>query len=314
MTAEATPRVALILNPTSRVARRAALALEKACAARGVTDPLVLSTTVAEPGGPQARAALEAGADRVVVAGGDGTVRQVAGVLAEHPRPVTLGIVPAGTANLFARNLALPRADLLAAARIALTARPRAVDLGWVRLLDSTGGEQRLAFGVVVGIGHDADAVADVDPALKARLRWLAYFEPGVRRLHRRPRRLTVRVDDGQVGGESVWSLLVVNSATLPAGGQVVPGARLDDGLLHLATVAPRHLVDWSRIAVTGMTGRHRDHPALRYRTGRVVEVISTDPVTVQVDGDPVPDIVSARVELSPGGLLVAAPARNLRR
>ena len=71
--------------------------------------------------------------------------------------------------------------------------------------------------------------------------------------------------------------------------------------------VSPRSLLDWGRIAVTGM-GRvtPADHPALRYREGRELVVEAPEPVLAQVDGDVVPDIVGARLSVLPGALDVA--------
>ena len=104
-----------------------------------------------------------------------------------------------------------------------------------------------------------------------------------------------------------LWTVLAVNAARLPGGVRVVPGAHLDDGVLHTVLVSPRTLLDWGRIAVTGM-GRvtPTDHPALRYRTGRELVIDSPEPVLAQVDGDVVPDIVGARVTVLPGALDVA--------
>src|SRR5690606_1966454 len=134
--------------------------------------------------------ALAAGVDRLVVAGGDGTVRAVAGALAEGLADsggtggcTVLGVVPSGTANLFARGLGLPTRDLRGAARIAVTGPARSAALGRAELADRLGASTVHPFLVVVGLGHDADTVAALDTRLKQRVRWLAYFEPGLRRL-----------------------------------------------------------------------------------------------------------------------------------
>jgi Diacylglycerol kinase catalytic domain len=75
------------------------------CAELEWAAPLWLETTVEDPGGGQAKLALAAGADMVLVCGGDGTIRQVAQVLAGSG--TALGLVPAGTSNVLARNLAI---------------------------------------------------------------------------------------------------------------------------------------------------------------------------------------------------------------
>lgn len=301
-----TPRVALVLNPLARLAGPARSAVEQACEAAGLGAPLVLTTTVAEPGESQAREALAAGVERVVVAGGDGTVRLVAGVLAGSS--AVLGVVPVGTANLFARSAGVPLGDVRAAARVAVTGTGRPLDLGRARLVGADDRVQEHPFLVVVGLGHDAEVVEALDPALKRRLRWLAYFEPGLRRLSRPGRPVTLVLDGDVERTESLWSLLAVNAARLPLGARIVPTARPDDGMLHLVLVAPRHLRDWGRVVRTGLGGRHTDHPALRYAAGRELRVSLAEPAAVQVDGDVVTAIVSARIMIEPGVLTVALP------
>lgn len=99
------PVVAVIVNPVHRLAMPALVAALRTVESLGWDAPLVLRTSVESPGGEQAREALAAGADRVLVIGGDGTVRLVAEVLAGTE--CVMGIVPTGTANLAARNLGL---------------------------------------------------------------------------------------------------------------------------------------------------------------------------------------------------------------
>ncbi|GGK70466.1 diacylglycerol/lipid kinase family protein [Ornithinimicrobium pekingense] len=306
-------RLALVVNPSSRAAHHAVGAVSAAVQEAGLGEPLVLSTTPHEPGGPQTRYAVARGVERVVVAGGDGTVREVAGALSlailqsSPSHRVPLGVVPVGTANLFARSALLPVGDVREAARRAVTGGARPTDLGRARLTSATGGVSEHAFLVVAGVGHDAATLAAVRPAHKANVRWLAYFLPGVLRLGRPGHALRLVVDGERVHAGPLWTVLAVNAARLPGGIRVVPGAHLDDGLLHTVLVSPRTLLDWGRIAVTGM-GRVTpgDHPALRYRTGRELVVDAPEPVLAQVDGDVVPDIVGARVTVLPGALDVA--------
>ena len=84
------------------------------------------ATSAEDPGYAQASRALEDGADLIVAAGGDGTVRMVA--LAVSGSHVPMAIVPAGTGNMLARNLGIPLA-LEPAVRRALSGRERVIDL-----------------------------------------------------------------------------------------------------------------------------------------------------------------------------------------
>ncbi len=87
-----------------------------------------------DPGKSAAEQAIADGAEVVIAAGGDGTVRAVAGHLAETGANVDLGIVPLGTGNLLARNLEVPLNDLEAAMDRAITGTPQSIDMGWVEI------------------------------------------------------------------------------------------------------------------------------------------------------------------------------------
>ena len=120
-------RAAIILNPTklddlSLLRRR----VDSEVLSAGWRPTVWLETTAEDPGHAAARAALDAGVDLVLVAGGDGTVRVVASELAGTG--VSMALLPSGTGNLLARNLSVPL-DTDAALRLALTGRPRRIDV-----------------------------------------------------------------------------------------------------------------------------------------------------------------------------------------
>ena len=120
-------RAAVILNPTklddlSLLRRR----VDSEVLSAGWRPTVWLETTAEDPGHAAARAALDAGVDLVLVAGGDGTVRVVASELAGTG--VSMALLPSGTGNLLARNLSVPL-DTDAALRLALTGQPRRIDV-----------------------------------------------------------------------------------------------------------------------------------------------------------------------------------------
>lgn len=328
--APSTRRVAAVVNPV-HAASRAALADLRACCARlGLEAPDVYETTIESPGLEQARAAIAAGADVVVAVGGDGTVREVAHALAGGDVP--LGIVPTGTANLYARNAGLHglHRDLLAL--LAIAGAPEPADLGVVALTttcpdpplsaspalgppsndpDRDRVHERI-FLVVVGIGHDADTVADVQHHDKRRHGWVSYVLPGLRRLGDPPIDVHVDLDGRAPVSARAWSVLLANTGRLPAGVRVVPDARPNDGALHVTVVAPSGAGQLARIAAAGVRPRYRAPDGLTYRRGTRATVEAAEPRRVQIDGDVVEGVTRLEARIEPGALLVhTLPSRQ---
>ncbi len=159
------PLPAVVVNPSKLEDVDAArAAITEVCTEHGWSEPLWIETTEEDPGVGQARQAVEAGADVVMVCGGDGTVRSAAQVLAGSG--VTMGLLPAGTGNLLARNMDMTLDDLSGAARVALTGDDRPIDVGWMKV-DS--GEEQV-FLVMAGMGFDAEIMANAPEALKAKV------------------------------------------------------------------------------------------------------------------------------------------------
>lgn len=273
-------RSALVVNPSKGGWERALDEVTSAARASGWPEPAVHLTTRAETGRAQTEAAVAAGAEVVVAAGGDGTVRAVAhGV---SGTAAGLGIVPIGTANLLAHNLGLPT-DVPAAARAALTGPPRSIDLGLARVDDEA---EDLPFVVLSGMGHDAATVAATRPGLKDRIGWPAYLAPAARSALRRPVPMTVRHDDGPEREVLAWSILAANCSRVRAGVAIAPGGLLDDGLLDVLEVTVRRPGQWLGVAAKGTLGLTRDVAGLQTRASTEVTLTSEQPLHVQLDGD----------------------------
>src|SRR5215475_512079 len=132
--------------------------LRKRIAEETSTEPLWYEVSKSRKAPKRARAALKEGADLVFVWGGDGIVQRCLDVLSGSA--TTVAIVPAGTANLLAGNLGIPK-DLPEAVRIGFHGSRRKLDLGKVN------GEH---FAVMAGVGFDAAMIGDADRELKDRL------------------------------------------------------------------------------------------------------------------------------------------------
>ena len=138
-------------------------------ASQGIDTPLWFEVDKSRKAPKRARLALEQGADHVLIWGGDGMVQRCIDVLAG--RGATIGILPAGTANLFATNLGIPR-DFDGALDVALHGTLRALDVGVIN------GEH---FAVMAGTGFDAEMIKEADRGLKDRFGRAAYVWTGAK-------------------------------------------------------------------------------------------------------------------------------------
>lgn len=295
------PLPAVVLNP-SHVKDLATLRAQvtSVCVELGWAPPLWLLTTIEDPGGGQTRAALAAGAEVVLACGGDGTVRQVAQVLAGSG--TALGLLPTGTANLLARNLALVLNDPAHATRIALSGRNRAIDVGRV-LIDDQAEEH--VFLVMAGVGFAAAIMTGAPHELKTRLGSLAYFVSGARALSAPRAPITLAVDGRSEPPYQVRTVVVGNCGKLLAGLVLLPAAELDDGLLDVVTIGPKNIFGWLGVTAQVLTRRRRDHRLVRYWQGRTILLSADAPQQAQLDGDPLGDVRAMRMRIDPGALLV---------
>ncbi|WP_159792620.1 diacylglycerol/lipid kinase family protein [Puerhibacterium puerhi] len=127
-------RLAVVVNPSKDGVEELVEVVRRVCSEAALPEPMFFETTIEDPGEGQARAALEAGADVVVAAGGDGTVRAVAAAMVDTDVPMAL--LPAGTGNLLARNLDIPVTSVEEAMAVVLAGRDRRIDVGWARILE----------------------------------------------------------------------------------------------------------------------------------------------------------------------------------
>lgn len=300
-------RVALVLNPTKTRSGAVRAALEQLCTEAGWEPPLVLETTVADPGTGQAARAVEAGVDLVIAAGGDGTVRAVARAVARTH--AALGLVPLGTGNLLVRNLGLPYHDVEGCLRAALHGSERRIDMARISLRDARAGTaSEQPFLVMGGLGFDASVMADAREDLKQRFGWLAYSEAGVRHLPGRRRRISISLDGQPPQTRKVRSVLVANCGKLPAGVDFVPDAVIDDGRLDVVVLSPRSLLGWTWMAAKILLRHPGGIPVISYYRAREITVWSADPVETQLDGDPSGAVSSLTAWADPGALRVRVP------
>ena len=322
------PTYAVVANP-ARVRDLALLRrlVDGAAAARGWRGVGWCETSADDGGTAAARSAVDAGADVVLVAGGDGTLRAaVHGLLESAPRTKrrsrldgptdpsqeaeanpALAVVPFGSGDLLARNLRVPL-DVRDAVALAFDGDPAPLDLLQVR----AAGREEYAL-VMAGIGADAAVLADTREPLKRLLGAGAYLFAGVRHVRARPVHTSIAMD----GAEPVWgyaSLVGVgNVGELRPGVALMPGADAADGQLDVVAASPRHARDVLRMMAGTLVGSRREHGLDRYRGARV-EVTTASPVPCHVDGDLIGEVTSLTAEVTPAALRVRTSFGSIRQ
>jgi diacylglycerol kinase family enzyme/membrane-associated phospholipid phosphatase len=298
-----TREVLVILNPVKiENAEAFRHMLDARALELGWNPPVWVETTIEDPGHSMARRAIESGADLVVVCGGDGTVRTVCGELAGSGIPV--GVVPAGTGNLLARNLDLPL-YLNAAIEVALNGQDRAIDL--VRI-EGDGLGEREHFLVMAGMGLDAALMSGVNERVKAKVGWLAYFVSGVRNIMFPAVRLEISLDDGPVTRHWARTVVVGNVGFLQAGLPLLPDATLDDGRIDVVIINPVRFLHWFRVVTRVLTRGKKLDDTVNRMTGRSVTIRAGTETPRQIDGDAIDPGRELIATVLHGRLLVRAP------
>ena len=205
------------------------------------------STSLEDAGQSVTRTAVEQGAAVVIAAGGDGTVRAVAEALRESGVPIAL--IPSGTGNLLARNLALPLTDPTGSIRTAFTGSDRRIDVGIAEIERADGSREQHTFVVMAGLGLDAKMIALTNPKLKKAVGWLAYIDAGVRAIpDLKPVKLRFSIDGAPERTTSVHTIIIGNCGTLPGGILLLPDAQPDDGVLDIAALKPSGPFGWLKV------------------------------------------------------------------
>ncbi|MGD8238218.1 MAG: diacylglycerol kinase family lipid kinase [Armatimonadota bacterium] len=289
-------RALLIANPASRKLMRGLQAESLAERLQGPDTDVTCRLTSA-PGEASALAceAPSAGFDTVVVAGGDGTVREAVDGLVGTDVP--LGIIPTGTGNVLRRHLRLPR-SAEGACEVIKGGRTQRFDLG-------RGGGRH--FVLHAGAGHDANVVRRVPAPMKAALGELAFVGAMVQVLAREQQwRMHVRVDDAEWEGRA-WAVIVANSSSYAWRMRLVPHARTDDGLLDVAIFGACGVLAFAGLHIRALLGEHLKSRHVHVLRGTEVEVHAEPTAPVQMDGDLV-GITPLRCAVVPAAISLIVP------
>ena len=300
-------RAVLIYNPAAgRRRNRRRLEINRALQALAAHVDSVAAWPTDEPHAATrlAREACESGADLVLACGGDGTVNEIVNGLAGSQ--VTLGVLPAGTANVLAVETGLPL-DPVEAARRLPDSEPHRLSLG--RLCRAGGPPGGRYFLLMAGAGVDAHVVYTLHPGLKARLGIVAYFLAVAAEVWRHKPVFTV--ETGEARYECTYAL-AAKCAGYGGRIRIASGAHLLDEPLELVLFHTRrrfrYLVYLGAV-LAGALPRLADVTVLKATSLRLS---ATGLLHVQVDGEyagPLP----ATIEIVPEALTLLLPRDYVR-
>jgi diacylglycerol kinase (ATP) len=229
------------------------------------------------------RQALRAGANHIVVVGNDRLVHDVVNgfylddVLVQPD--ATLGIIPSGRRTDTARGLGLARG--LKALETAVGGTPVDVDLAKVTCLDVAGrlivryfvNLAEIGNGLLLGLNRLrldrlGAVMTSVTPGLDPEL-WTG----------------TLTVDDGDPQEMQVLTVLIASGPLGEDGAQLVPGAKMDDGLLDLVLVEPMGTSDLAGLLPRVLAGTHLEHPKVHWQQVRRLAIETLDWPFIELDG-----------------------------
>lgn len=270
----------LIFNPASGQGEaEQELALIRACLDPEM-DLKLCCTQAPQDAATFAREGIEAGADCLIAAGGDGTISAVMAAALDARVPV--GILPRGTANTFAKALAIPE-DLEGACEAILHGEVRRIDVA------------RLANGRVMlswaGVGLGAEAIVHTQTDSKARLGRMAYLLSGLQQLQTLEHFYVEVETESRIAIASAAAVTVANAAP-PSSvlAQGSPEVCPDDGWLDVTIFAPQSSAEALAASYdlwwAGVGDRATRRSDVSYLRAKSVKVRTDPPQNVVVDGE----------------------------
>lgn len=244
-----------------------------------------------------AKEAVQKQLTMVVAAGGDGTINEVIQELAGSE--TSLGVLPLGTVNVWAREMKIPLDDPTRASQILMRNYTRRVDLGKVN---------ERYFLLMAGIGLDGKVTNAVEkrPAKKFGIvgylfvaLWMGLGFKGFP--------ATLDIDGTEIKSRALQ--IVIGNTQLYGGAvKFTWRARADDGKLDICVVRARGLLGRLRVIMSFLLRRKDRIQWVTYHTGERLEIQTKTPIAIQIDGDPVDFTTPATFRVVPSSLRVVIP------
>ena len=261
-----------------------------------------------------ARLAIAAGAERIVVVGGDGTIQEAVNGFFSNGRPLNpdcvLGILSAGTGRGFAQSFRLPveRERQLA---VIVGGHCRRVDIGRAVFINGQGLPEERYFVNECQAGIGGEVVRRVGRGNKRLGGRLAFAAGAIAASLRYPNRpIAVAVDGRPAGPRMLVGLVIGNGEFMAGGMRMTPRAELGDGLFDILFLPAQRRLERLRNFLKIYSGTHIALPQFDYVQGRTITLSSPEEVAFEADGE-LWGSLPCRVEIVPGLLQILSPGRE---
>jgi diacylglycerol kinase (ATP) len=259
------------------------------------------------------RQAIHAGAERIVVVGGDGSVNEAVNGFFENEQPigagVTLAVWPVGTGCDFARSIGLSGVSL---AQAYTNAAERRIDVGKASFTNLEGHRESRYFLNISSCGSSGLIADKVNKSHKWLGSQLSYYIGTLHGLMAyRNQRVRLRVDD-KTDEMLINSVAVANGRYFGGGMMIAPHASLENGALDIVVVGNVGMPTFLKDSPLLYKGKHLAQPYIRSFRGSAVEVIplGDTPVLLECDGEQVGRL-PVRYEILPQALRLFGPGCN---
>jgi diacylglycerol kinase (ATP) len=283
-------KLCIIFNPSARGGK--AISLYGELKELAGTAP-IFAAGAADSIQELAAAVIKQGYDHIIVAGGDGTVNGV--INGTGTADVLLSVLPLGTMNVFAYELGIRSSQLKKCWEMIQLGRPRAVDLVLAN---------QNYFVQLAGVGLDAMTVQATDLQMRKTIGPVSYLLSAAKVIGRPAPTLRLQFEDHS---ERTGCFVLIGNGRFYGGPfSLFQDARNDDGLLDVLIFKHQSYLDIFRYLQGVLIGNHIGLSDIEYRQVPSVQVVSEEPVPLELDGD-VAGSTPVQFQIAPNKLQVVA-------
>ncbi len=273
--------------------------LRRTLAGNGHVQPIWYEVAKSRKARKAVRRAVKDGATLLFIWGGDGMVQRCIDAL--RGLDVAVAILPAGTGNLLATDLGIPK-NIQKAVDIGLNGERRKLDVGIVN------GER---FAAMAGSGFDAIMIRDTSDTAKEELGRLAYFRSSLKAMQARSVRMRIRIDGAKWFKGKATCALIGNIGKLTGGIPVFFDASPFDGQLDIGVVTAKNAWEWLRVFVEIAKGGDARSALLERTRAKKIDIKLRKARPYELDGGVRPPTRRLKVRIEAEAVTVCVPRHN---